>query len=73
MIFERYFQPPLAELLGLMKDKYLRIDYHYLRFRSKPEERWRRDGGDIFRIVSQVEFLVFVLPELSLSIEISML
>jgi hypothetical protein len=30
MIFERYFQPPLSELLALMKDKYLRLDYHYL-------------------------------------------
>jgi hypothetical protein len=26
MIFERYFQPPLAELLALMKDNYLRLD-----------------------------------------------
>jgi hypothetical protein len=39
MIFERYFQPPFAELLALMKDKYLPLDYHYLSFHPKPEER----------------------------------
>jgi hypothetical protein len=39
MIFERYFQPSFVELLALMKDKYLRLDYHYLRFHPQPEER----------------------------------